>query len=550
VMSVQPAIDAIGIGTQDAARNYFDALRAAETTVQDDILSSTPGVRSRTRYVVLWIADGPPVPDLRVSWCMGHGHDPADLSCTTAFTTEFCSGIQPTPSDCEMALYQQKAADLRAYALEHGAEDLVFDTFALSGDKRTSDLLTNLAFASQGAFFQQTPPTLNLLKVDIAASSSVLLQRGFVVYNPNMILRGGVPVPDSDGDGLTDDDEARLGTDPTRADTDGDNVGDGIEVRLSAPGLSFDPLVAHTPDACINVDPPDGDSDGDGLLDCEEAVLRTDASLVDTDRDGLPDQVEWNRGSDPLVDDLLTDSDGDGIPNGIEVREGLGALAGDAAYELDYGYRYNLTAQQTKTPLEAIPHDPIPGVLAIKVDGVASTVGTLIYAAGPPQTLRFASNDTQGNFGPAVDVSKGGSFDLVSSLDNASQTRTISVSVTPAALPDPEPTRPTECPKDLSIACDQIVEVLIRTTVRSCFHFDVRNITLTSPKQLPGGRPGAGWNGLQVYLGALPQAAPNGYLVYDLASVPVRFVPPDHKTPNQPYITLDTFSFVLLEGSP
>ena len=54
--------------------------------------------------------------------------------------------------------------------------------------------------------------------------------------------------------------------------------------------------------------------------DCEEAVLRTDPSLVDTDKDGLPDHLEWNRGSDPLVDDLLLDSDHDGIPS----RSGLG----------------------------------------------------------------------------------------------------------------------------------------------------------------------------------------------------------------------------------
>ncbi len=35
---------------------------------------------------------------------------------------------------------------------------------------------------------------------------------------------------DTDGDGLTDEDEAALGTDPTVTDTDGDGVGDGDEV--------------------------------------------------------------------------------------------------------------------------------------------------------------------------------------------------------------------------------------------------------------------------------------------------------------------------------
>src|SRR5262249_7874289 len=72
-MDGAPAIDAIGIGTAEAPRNYLDALRATATTVQDDILASTPGVRSRTRYVVLFIAAGPPGPALETAWCQGHG---------------------------------------------------------------------------------------------------------------------------------------------------------------------------------------------------------------------------------------------------------------------------------------------------------------------------------------------------------------------------------------------------------------------------------------------------------------------------------------------
>jgi len=40
----------------------------------------------------------------------------------------------------------------------------------------------------------------------------------------------GAAAADADGDGLTDGDEAGLGTDPTLVDTDGDNVGDATEV--------------------------------------------------------------------------------------------------------------------------------------------------------------------------------------------------------------------------------------------------------------------------------------------------------------------------------
>lgn len=37
---------------------------------------------------------------------------------------------------------------------------------------------------------------------------------------------------DADGDGLSDEEEAALGTDPAKADTDGDSLRDGDEVRI------------------------------------------------------------------------------------------------------------------------------------------------------------------------------------------------------------------------------------------------------------------------------------------------------------------------------
>ena len=60
---------------------------------------------------------------------------------------------------------------------------------------------------------------------------------------------------DTDGDGLTDGDEVRVyGTDPTRADTDADGLTDGEEVRQHG------------------TDPLDPDSDGDGVRDGSEVA--------------------------------------------------------------------------------------------------------------------------------------------------------------------------------------------------------------------------------------------------------------------------------------
>lgn len=60
-----------------------------------------------------------------------------------------------------------------------------------------------------------------------------------------------VPPVDSDGDSLSDDEEAELGTDPNDPDTDGDGLIDGEEVFLGT-------------------DPTNPDTDGDGFTDLDE----------------------------------------------------------------------------------------------------------------------------------------------------------------------------------------------------------------------------------------------------------------------------------------
>jgi len=85
--------------------------------------------------------------------------------------------------------------------------------------------------------------------------------------------------PDTDGDGLTDDDETNIhGTDPLKWDTDGDGLPDGWEVQYlvpTDPGVAdgLDPL----DDGSVNPNHGrDGDPDGDGYPNDTEYYVETD----------------------------------------------------------------------------------------------------------------------------------------------------------------------------------------------------------------------------------------------------------------------------------
>ncbi|MBS1912333.1 MAG: OmpA family protein [Bacteroidetes bacterium] len=105
---------------------------------------------------------------------------------------------------------------------------------------------------------------------------------------------------DNDGDGLTNKEERRLGTDPNNPDTDGDGLRDGDEVRV------------------YGTNPLEKDTDGDGLTDGDEVnTYKTNPTNKDTDGDGLTDGAEVTTyKTNPLV----TDTDGDGLTDGDEVN--------------------------------------------------------------------------------------------------------------------------------------------------------------------------------------------------------------------------------------
>lgn len=117
---------------------------------------------------------------------------------------------------------------------------------------------------------------------------------------------------DADDDGLLDDAEHALNTNPTTADSDGDGLDDAYEVWH---GLNPSKASDATED-------PDGDS----LINLDEYELGSHPFDVDTDGDGFWDHIEFERGTDPAaahsrpVRSAAADVDANGRVDAVDVQ--------------------------------------------------------------------------------------------------------------------------------------------------------------------------------------------------------------------------------------
>jgi hypothetical protein len=146
---------------------------------------------------------------------------------------------------------------------------------------------------------------------------------------------------DDDNDLLSDTEEAAVGTDPCKRDTDGDGMSDGWEVQSAKdrnggvyPRTKPSPNPLDNGDAAI-------DSDGDGLTNLEEysawatyggntiPLSYSGGNVASAGRYAVPDSQKYmDRDRNGFLSDLERDADGDGIPN---MDEAHGNANGDTS---------------------------------------------------------------------------------------------------------------------------------------------------------------------------------------------------------------------------
>ncbi|MDP6934874.1 MAG: hypothetical protein QGG40_18275, partial [Myxococcota bacterium] len=113
---------------------------------------------------------------------------------------------------------------------------------------------------------------------------------------------------DSDGDGLSDKEEADLGTDPESADSDGDGIEDGDEGTEDSDGDGTADYLDEDSDGDGIGNNADADDDNDGTPD------GSDTYPYDFDNDGWGDAFETQCGTSPTsATDFPADNDADTV---------------------------------------------------------------------------------------------------------------------------------------------------------------------------------------------------------------------------------------------
>jgi len=306
------------LNSEAGQTNYEGALDTAFQILLTDISGADDLKRARSSYSVIFVSDGLPQP------------------------------VEP-PTNTPESIIKTVTA-MQRLERERRLVSLKVHTVYLSGrtppqfQSGPINLMRDMADAGQGTFRNVgNGEKINFLDIGFNSFRRVFQLKSFLVENRNARpLKLLDEATDSDGDGLTDMEEALIGTTETSSDTDGDGFNDQLENGLRNAG--FDPLDGSDADCKVlpNDDYNQRDDDGDGLLNCEERFLGTNPRLFDTDADGIPDPIEARARVIAVTDDFFADPDRDAVPNGFEIRDHTDPTKDDRE---DFGklrYRYDL----------------------------------------------------------------------------------------------------------------------------------------------------------------------------------------------------------------
>ena len=559
---------------EDTCRDPLSALSLASGVIQDDLATMDAGLRALTRYELLWVVAEPAEPLARGAECCA----PADRACLRAPRS-----AEPSEA-CQLERELEGLKSLEAEALDQGAGGVSLSVLHLraSSDEARNEqarlALERLTVAGRGRYSAAAAAELiDTRPLGLFEPRGAWESAQVVAVNLSAAPRVGGLEPDSDLDGLSDEEERRQGTDPLSRDTDGDGVHDGVEAKL---GLS--PDVLDVPEVCASLSEALWrlDRDLDGLNECEERLVGSDPSLTDSDGDDLPDGLELSRGTDHLNADSALDFDEDGVPNGDEVREGSDPQSVDEAHRLGLAARYEVSQLGAREVLSLSVLSRLEGARALGAsEGLSPGVGLVrwypreggaleeLVMIEPERTpdglntlttlgdeligaLSFKGTG-EGELGPLVPVwREGGERPLkvrlysAQALEGAPEllAELWSRGVSTDELGDEERARREGLPwvelevRGASLPRVALSEELVaRSRVERCLSYTVRNVRLVGVEPTVEEREAGervGLNELRLYVSQkrMGRSELPGRLL--VARVPVRYEPPARRTPS------------------
>lgn len=359
------AIVQLGVAAQPT--DYDGAITRISRLLADDMMITPEEDLARSKYVVIFMSDGLPNPvdppnntrssildNVRAIKDLERIFRPGEIKLHTALVLSAMStGFRCTDSGLEGGSQMCDAARSPADCAMAGG------CVWIGVEQEAESLLTEMAEVGEGTFRSfPNGEEINFLKIDFTTIRRTFTLKSMIATNtntrPRLLFtspedRIGRASPDSDGDGLDDEEEYAVGTDILSQDTDNDGFHDFLEVLLGASG--FDPLDPSDADCTLGLDRID--TDGDGLLDCEERFVGSNRNFVDSDADGLPDTVELRFGTNPVSDDTKSDLDFDSARNADEIRGHSDPVVNDASNRSAIAYRYDIRNRR----LDDLPAD-------------------------------------------------------------------------------------------------------------------------------------------------------------------------------------------------
>ena len=292
---------------------------------------------------------------------------------------------------CQAQLDIDLVQELRNQSLAMGAGGVQLHIMHLAAEdqdinQEMSQLLEQLTFAGGGRYARfSSANNLDPRAVSIFDRPSDMEAAQILVINQSAAPRLGGILADSDHDGLADEEEDLNGngqvdegeSDPTLKDSDGDGISDMIEARVGFVNGELD-----QPAVCDDLFMFEGlaqlDRDFDGLNECEERLMGTSPSLSDSDGDNLPDGLEVIRGTDHLNPDSAEDFDEDGVSNGDELKEGTDPRSIDESQRLGLAARYDVEREGNVKELKADPLLQIEGIQVFQIsDDIQAGLGAI-----------------------------------------------------------------------------------------------------------------------------------------------------------------------------